>query len=169
MDTLNIGILAHVDAGKTTLTERILFEPASSRRSAASTKARRRPTPWSWSARGITIKSAVVSFQLNDLKVNLIDTPGHADFIAEVERSLRVLDGVVLVVSAVEGVQPQTRRLARAIRAAGLPLLIFVNKIDRSAPAVGGLLGEIAATLGIEVVPMGSVRRPRHEARASLR
>ena len=82
-------------------------------------------------ARGITIKSAVVSFQLNDLKVNLIDTPGHADFVAEVERSLRVLDGVVLVVSAVEGVQPQTRRLARAIRAAHLPLLIFVNKIDR--------------------------------------
>src|SRR4029078_10465117 len=82
-------------------------------------------------ARGITIQSAVVSFQLNARTVNLIDTPGHSDFVAEVERSLRVLDGVVLVISAVEGVQPQTRRLARAVRAAGLTLLIFVHKIHR--------------------------------------
>ncbi|MGH2616793.1 MAG: GTP-binding protein, partial [Thermomicrobiales bacterium] len=107
-------------------------------------------------ARGITITSAVVSFQLNELTVNLIDTPGHPDFIAEVERSLRVLDGVVLVVSAVEGVQAQTRRLARAVRAAGLPLLIFVNKIDRLGARGETLLEEICRKLKLRVVAMNA-------------
>ena len=132
MAIVNIGILAHVDAGKTSLTERILFETGVIKSVGSVDKGTTQTDTLELErARGITIKSAVVSFQLNDLKVNLIDTPGHADFVAEVERSLRVLDGVVLVVSAVEGVQPQTRRLARAVRAAGLPMLIFVNKIDR--------------------------------------
>ena len=81
--------------------------------------------------RGITIKSAVVSFVVGDVTVNLIDTPGHPDFIAEVERVLSVLDGAVLVVSAVEGVQAQTRVLMRALRRLRIPTLIFVNKIDR--------------------------------------
>src|SRR5439155_1983229 len=87
---------------------------------------------------------------------NLIDTPGHGDFVAEVERSLRALDGVVLVVSAVEGVQPQTRRLARAIRAAGLPLLIFVNKVDRLGARGEALLGEIRRKLRLRVVAMNA-------------
>ncbi len=132
MAIINIGILAHVDAGKTSLTERILFAtgviPAVGGVDKGTTQT---DTLELERARGITIKSAVVSFQLHSLKVNLIDTPGHPDFIAEVARSLGVLDGVVLVVSAVEGVQSQTRRLARAVRAAELPMLIFVNKIDR--------------------------------------
>ena len=132
MAIVNIGILAHVDAGKTSLTERILFETGVITSVGSVDKGTTQTDTLELErARGITIKSAVVSFQLNGLTVNLIDTPGHADFVAEVERSLRVLDGVVLVVSAVEGVQPQTRRLARAVRAAGLPMLIFVNKIDR--------------------------------------
>jgi small GTP-binding protein len=104
MAIINIGILAHVDAGKTSLTERILFQtgviPAIGSVDKGTTQT---DTMELERARGITIRSAVVSFQLDDLKVNLIDTPGHADFVAEVERSLRVLDGVVLVVSAVEG------------------------------------------------------------------
>ena len=99
----------------------------------------------------------MVSFEVNGTVVNLIDTPGHPDFIAEVERVLDVLDGVVLVVSAVEGVQPQTRVLMRTPRL-GLPVLVFVNKIDRRGARSEALLGEIAAKLGIEVVPMGSVR-----------
>src|SRR5207245_4710101 len=85
-----------------------------------------------------------------------IDTPGHADFVAEVERSLRVLDGVVLVVSAVEGVQTQTRRLARAIRSARLPMLMFVNKIDCLGARGEALLGEIRRKRRLRAVAMNT-------------
>ena len=157
MAIVNIGILAHVDAGKTSLTERILFETGAIRAVGSVDKGTTQTDSLELErARGITIKSAVVSFQLNALKVNLIDTPGHGDFIAEVERSLRVLDGVVLVVSSVEGVQPQTRRLARAILAAGLPLLIFVNKIDRLGARGAALIEDIRRTLQLRVVVMNA-------------
>src|SRR6478752_2887104 len=159
MRTLNLGILAHVDAGKTSLTERLLHAAGvidevgsvdeGTTQSDTMTLERRR---------GITIKSAVVSFVIDDVTVNLIDTPGHPDFIAEVERVLNVLDGAVLVVSAVEGVQAQTRVLMRTLRRLGLPVLIFVNKIDRSGARAQALLGEITAKLSIDVVSMGSVR-----------
>src|SRR5919106_4212907 len=130
--TLNLGILAHVDAGKTSLTERLLYAAGVidqvGRVDAGNTHT---DTLDLERARGITIKSAVVSFVLGDLTVNLIDTPGHPDFIAEVERALSVLDGAVLVISAVEGVQVQTRVLMRALQRLDVPTLIFVNKIDR--------------------------------------
>ena len=139
MRTLNLGILAHVDAGKTTLTERLLFAAgvidevgsvdAGSTQTDSLALERQR---------GITIKSAVVSFVVGDTTVNLIDTPGHPDFIAEVERVLGVLDGAVLVVSAVEGVQPQTRILMRTLQRLGIPTLLFVNKVDRAAPGTSG-------------------------------
>ena len=159
MDTLNLGILAHVDAGKTSLTERLLYAAGvidhvgrvDDGDTQTDTLALER-------RRGITIKSAVVSFEVDGTVVNLIDTPGHPDFIAEVERVLDVLDGVVLVVSAVEGVQAQTRVLMRTLRRLGLPVLIFVNKIDRSGARSEALLGEIAAKLSIDVVSMGYVR-----------
>jgi ribosomal protection tetracycline resistance protein len=157
MAIVTIGILAHVDAGKTTLTERILFHtgviPALGSVDKGTTQT---DTLALERARGITIQSAVVSFRLNDLTVNLVDTPGHPDFIAEVERALRVLDGVVLVVSAVEGVQSQTRRLARAVRAAGLPLLVFVNKVDRVGARGEALLEEMRRKLLLRVVPMNA-------------
>jgi len=157
MAIVNIGILAHVDAGKTTLTERILFETGVIKTVGSVDKGTTQTDTMELErARGITIRSAVVSFQLNQLKVNLIDTPGHSDFVAEVERSLRVLDAVVLVVSAVEGVQPQTRRLARAIRAANLPLIIFVNKIDRPGARGSDLLDDIRHKLKLRVVAMNS-------------
>src|SRR5262245_40701853 len=157
MAIVNIGILAHVDAGKTSLTERILFETGVIRAVGSVDKGTTQTDTLELErARGITIKSAVVSFQLHDLKVNLIDTPGHADFVAEVERSLRVLDGVVLVVSAVEGVQAQTRRIARAVRAAGLPLLIYVNKIDRLGARGELLLADIRRKLDLRVVAMNA-------------
>jgi ribosomal protection tetracycline resistance protein len=130
--TLNLGIVAHVDAGKTTLTERLLHaagvidEVGSVDKGTTQTDS----LPLE-QQRGITIKAAVVSFELGDVTINLIDTPGHPDFIAEVERVLSVLDGAVLVVSAVEGVQPQTRILMRALRRLRIPTLIFVNKLDR--------------------------------------
>ena len=157
MAVVTLGILAHVDAGKTSLTERILFEtgviPSVGSVDKGTTQT---DTLELERARGITIKSAVVSFQLNNLTVNLIDTPGHADFVAEVERSLRVLDGVVLVIPAVEGVQPQTRRLARAVRAASLPMLIFINKIDRLGARGETLLADVRRVLKLRVVAMNA-------------
>src|ERR687894_2707236 len=133
MRTLNLGIVAHVDAGKTTLTERLLHAAgvidAIGRVDAGNTQT---DTLTLERQRGITIKSAVVSFVIDDVTVNLIDTPGHPDFIAEVERVLGVLDGAVLVVSAVEGVQAQTLVLMRALQRLHVPTLIFVNKIDRA-------------------------------------
>ena len=157
MAIVNIGIVAHVDAGKTSLTERILFETGVIASVGSVDKGTTQTDTMELErTRGITIQSAVVSFHLHALKVNLIDTPGHADFVAEVERSLRVLDGVVLVVSSVEGVQPQTRRLARAIRAAGLPMLIFVNKIDRLGARGEALLEDIRYKLHLRVVAMNA-------------
>ena len=155
---LNLGILAHVDAGKTTLTERLLYEagvleqPGSVDRGTTLTDSlalERR--------RGITIRSAVASFAVGDVHVNLIDTPGHPDFIAEVERVLNVLDGAVLVLSAVEGVQPQTRILFRALRRLGVPTVFFVNKIDRMGADADRVLDAIEARLTPNVVAVGMV------------
>src|SRR5216110_1310430 len=145
MRTLNLGILAQVDAGKTSLTERLLHsagvideigsvDDGSTQTDSLALERQR----------GITIKSAVVSFTINGVAVNLIDTPGHPDFIAEVERVLSVLDGAVLVVSAVEGVQAQTRVLMRALQRLAVPTLIFVNKIDRRGARDDGVLAAIA-------------------------
>jgi ribosomal protection tetracycline resistance protein len=111
MQSLNLGILAHVDAGKTSLTERLLYAAGVIDRLGSVDRGDTQTDSLALEQRrGITIKSAVASFPIaDDLTVNLIDTPGHPDFIAEVARVLRVLDGAVLVLSAVEGVQPQTR------------------------------------------------------------
>jgi ribosomal protection tetracycline resistance protein len=161
MEIINIGILAHVDAGKTSLTERILYETGViSSIGSVDKGTTRTDTMEIERARGITIRSAVVSFNLGGLKVNLIDTPGHGDFVAEVERSLGVLDAVILVVSAVEGVQSQTRRLARAIREAGLPMVIFVNKIDRIGARPERVLEDVRVKLGIRVVAMNRSSNP---------
>src|ERR1017187_5300360 len=114
---LNLGILAHVDAGKTTLTERLLFDAGViSEIGSVDAGPTQTDSLTLERQRGITIRSAVASFGLGDLVVNLIDTPGHPDFIAEVERVLSVLDGAVLVISAVEGVQGQTRVLMRTLQ-----------------------------------------------------
>src|SRR5215470_3022003 len=105
--------------------------------------------------RGITIKSAVVSFTIDDVPVNLIDTPGHPDFVAEVERVLVVLDGVVLVLSAVEGVQSQTLVLMRALERLRTPALLFVNKTDRAGADPERVLREIRERLTPAAVPVG--------------
>ncbi|HEX2357084.1 MAG TPA: translation factor GTPase family protein [Micromonosporaceae bacterium] len=161
MRTLNLGILAHIDAGKTSLTERLLYaagvidevgsvDDGSTQTDSLALERQR----------GITIKSAVVSFVIDDVTINLIDTPGHPDFIAEVERVLNVLDGVVLVVSAVEGVQAQTRVLMRALQRLRIPTLIFVNKIDRAGAHYEASLRSISDKLSAAAVPMGSIRSP---------
>src|SRR4249919_2201584 len=156
MRTLNLGILAHVDAGKTTLTERLLYtagvidEPGRVDDGTTQTDSLALERQ-----RGITIKSAVASFVIDDLTVNLIDTPGHPDFIAEVDRVLGVLDGAVLVISAVEGVQPQTRILMRALQRLRVPALMFVNKIDRRGADDERVLRAISQRLTPAIVAMG--------------
>ncbi|MER6136522.1 translation factor GTPase family protein [Streptomyces sp. NPDC001815] len=158
MHTLNLGILAHVDAGKTSLTERLLHtagiideigsvDDGSTQTDSLALERQR----------GITIKSAVVSFEIDDVTVNLIDTPGHPDFIAEVERVLSVLDGAVLVISAVEGVQAQTRVLMRTLRRLRIPTLVFVNKIDRRGADTDRVLRSVSERLTEAIVPMGLV------------
>jgi len=155
MRILNLGILAHVDAGKTSLTERILFETGVIRSVGRVDRGTTQTDSMDLERqRGITIRSAVVSFQLGDLTVNLIDTPGHADFVAEVERSLLALDAVVLVISAVEGVQAQTRRLLRVVRELGLPVIVFINKIDRMGARVDEVLADIRTKLDLRVLPL---------------
>ncbi len=155
--TAQLGILAHVDAGKTTLTERLLYSAGVIAEVGSVDKGTTRTDSLALEQqRGITIKSAVVSFPIDDVTVNLIDTPGHPDFIAEVERVLSVLDGCVLVLSAVEGVQPQTRILMRALQRLEVPTLLFVNKIDRAGADPERVLDEIEQRLTPDVVPMGS-------------
>ena len=160
MTYLNLGILAHVDAGKTSLTERLLYaagiidtvgsvDNGSTQTDSLALERQR----------GITIRSAVATLALGDTTVNVIDTPGHPDFIAEVERVLAVLDGAVLVVSAVEGVQPQTRVLMRTLQRLRIPTLIFVNKIDRRGAQDSAVLRSIAERLTPNIVAMGSVSR----------
>lgn len=157
MNVLNIGIVAHVDAGKTSLTERLLFTAgvidAMGSVDAGSTQTDSLALE---RQRGITIKSAVVSFVINDVTINLIDTPGHPDFIAEVERVLSVLDGAVLVISAVEGVQAQTRVLMRALQRLHIPTLLFINKIDRNGAQDERVLQSIAEKLTTAIISMGS-------------
>jgi ribosomal protection tetracycline resistance protein len=156
--TLNLGILAHVDAGKTTLTERLLYGAGVIDEVGSVDKGTTQTDSLALERqRGITIRSAVVSFAIDGVTVNLIDTPGHPDFIAEVERVLAVLDGAVLVVSAVEGVQPQTRILMRALQRLRIPALIFVNKIDRAGADCERVLEEVQHKLTPAVVAMTAV------------
>lgn len=159
MTTINIGIVAHVDAGKTSLTERILYETnvikEVGRVDSGSTQTDSMELE---RQRGITIKASVVSFFIDDVKVNVIDTPGHADFIAEVERSFRVLDGAILVISAVEGVQAQAKILMRILQKLNIPTILFVNKIDRSGANTERVVKQIKTILSNEASPFYSVQ-----------
>ncbi len=161
MRTLTLGILAHVDAGKTSLTERLLFHAGVIRTlGGVDTGDTQTDTLALERERGITIRSAVASFSAAGTRINLLDTPGHPDFIAEVERVLGVLDGAVLVVSAVEGVQAQTRVLMRALARLKVPIIIFVNKIDRRGADDGAALANLRARLTPAIVPMGQAVEP---------
>lgn len=158
MKSLNLGILAHVDAGKTSLTERLLFNAGITNTLGSVDSGTTQTDSLALEQkRGITIKSAVASFVIGNLKVNLIDTPGHPDFIAEVERALSVLDAVILVVSAVEGIQPQTRVLMRTLKKMRIPVIIFINKIDRMGAQSDELLEDIRAKLFSNTIAINSV------------
>nr|WP_208752056.1 GTP-binding protein [Bacillus cereus] len=158
MTTINIGIVAHVDAGKTSLTERIFYETNVIKEIGRVDIGNTQTDSMELERqRGITIKASVVSFFIDDVKVNVIDTPGHADFIAEVERSFRVLDGAILVISAVEGVQAQTKILMRTLQKLNIPTILFVNKIDRRGANSEKVVKQIKTILSNEAFPFYSV------------
>lgn len=155
---ISIGVLAHIDAGKTSLTERLLFETGViDQLGTVDDGTTQTDTNDIERRRGITIRAAVTSFAHRGQQVDVIDTPGHSEFVAEVQRALAVLDGVVLVISAVEGIQAHTKVLMSTLRRMQMPTLIFVNKIDRSGANAETVLRDIAAWLDIDVVPMSEV------------
>ena len=140
----NIGIFAHVDAGKTTLSEQLLAHAGAIRtKGRVDSGTAHTDTLPVERRRGISVKATFVSFRHKDVQVNLIDTPGHVDFSAEVERSLWALDGAILVVCAVEGVQPQTELLYSALREQNIPVIFFINKIDRAGADADRVLAQI--------------------------
>ena len=153
MKIINIGVLAHVDAGKTTLTESLLYTSGAIAESGSvDTGTTRTDTTFLERQRGITIQTAVTSFQWKDIKVNIIDTPGHMDFLAEVYRSLSVLDGAILLISARDGVQAQTRILFHALNKMGIPTIFFINKIDQNGIDLSTVYQDIKEKLSMEII-----------------
>ena len=151
----NIGIMAHIDAGKTTTTERILFYTGKIHRIGEIDDGM---ATMDWMAqeqeRGITIQSAAITTTWRDYQINIIDTPGHVDFTAEVERSLRVLDGAVAVLCAVGGVQPQTETVWHQADQYKVPRLCFVNKMDRTGADFFGAMKDVNEKFGAVCVPL---------------
>src|SRR5512137_2564609 len=151
----NIGIIAHIDAGKTTTTERILFYTGKTYRMGNVDEG---TTVTDWMVqereRGITIVSAAVSAEWKGYQINLIDTPGHIDFTAEVQRSLRVLDGGVVVFDAVQGVEPQSETVWRQADRYGVPRICFANKMDRVGASYDNTIESIKHRLGARPIAM---------------
>ena len=151
----NIGIIAHIDAGKTTTTERILFYTGKTYRIGSVDDG---TTVTDWMAqereRGITIVSAAVTAEWKDYQFNIIDTPGHIDFTAEVQRSLRVLDGGVVVFDAVQGVEPQSETVWRQADRYLVPRICFINKMDRMGASFERSVQSIIDRLGANPIPM---------------
>jgi elongation factor G len=151
----NVGVMAHIDAGKTTVTERILFFTGK-RHKLGEVHDGEAKMDWmiQEQERGITITSAATTTYWRDHRINVIDTPGHVDFTAEVERSLRVLDGTVALFCAVGGVQPQAETVWRQADKYGVPRIAFVNKMDRTGADFGRVVEEIRQELGANAVPV---------------
>ncbi len=151
----NVGITAHIDAGKTTVTERILFFTGKSHKIG---EVHDGEAAMDWMVqeqeRGITITSAATTAYWKGHRVNIIDTPGHVDFTAEVERSLRVLDGTVALFCAVGGVQPQAETVWRQAEKYNVPRLAFINKMDRTGADFDGVVKEIQDELGANAIPV---------------
>ena len=151
----NIGVIAHIDAGKTTVTERILFYTGKTHR-IGSVDDGTTVTDWmdQERERGITIVSAAVSAEWKGYQINIIDTPGHIDFTAEVQRSLRVLDGGVIIFDAVQGVEPQSETVWRQADRYGVPRLCFINKMDRAGASFERTLDMVQKRLGANPIPL---------------
>src|SRR4030081_2701986 len=151
----NIGIMAHIDAGKTITTERILYYTGRTHKIG---EVHEGTATMDWleqeQERGITITSAATTCQWRDTTINIIDTPGHVDFTAEVERSLRVLDGAVVVFSAVEGVEAQSETVWRQATKYSAPRLCFINKMDRIGAEFDRVFAEISERLESHPIPV---------------
>ncbi|MFC1807703.1 elongation factor G [Candidatus Omnitrophota bacterium] len=151
----NIGIMAHIDAGKTTLTERVLFYTGRSHKLG---EVHEGEAQMDWmkqeQERGITITSAATTCQWKDHRINIIDTPGHVDFTVEVERSLRILDGAVAIFCAVGGVEPQSETVWHQSNKYEVPKLAFVNKMDRVGADFFSVIKNIEDDLGANVIPL---------------
>jgi elongation factor G len=154
-NTRNIGIMAHIDAGKTTATERILFYTGITHKIG---EVHDGTATMDWmeqeQERGITITSAATTCFWKDLRINIIDTPGHVDFTAEVERSLRVLDGAICLLGSVEGVEPQTETVWRQGDKYKVPRIVFVNKMDRVGADYFRCIDMIKGRLKANAVPV---------------
>lgn len=149
----NIGVLAHVDAGKTTITEQLLYKSGTVRALGSVDKGTAHTDSLEVEQqRGISVKAAAANLTWKGVEINIIDTPGHVDFSAEVERALSILDGAVIVISAVEGVQPQTEVYFKALQAMHIPTLFFINKVDRAGASVEKVLGDIHKSLSKDAV-----------------
>ncbi|MBR6767569.1 MAG: GTP-binding protein [Clostridia bacterium] len=152
--TRSIGIFAHVDSGKTTLSERLLTIAGAIRKTGSVDHGTAHTDRLDVERRrGISVQSACAPLQWKGARINLIDTPGHSDFAAEIERSMWVLDAAVLLVSGPDGVQPQAELLIKNLRAQRIPTLIFVNKMDRCMAAPEELAAEIRKKLDSRIVP----------------
>lgn len=148
----NIGILAHVDAGKTSLTEQLLYLTGAIRNPGRVDHCNTRTDTLALEReRGITIKSMSTSYNYRGQKINIVDTPGHVDFVAEVERSMLLLDGAILVISAREGVQSHTKLLFNALKRMEVPTLIFINKIDRMGVDIEKVITAIRTQLSPDI------------------
>ncbi|MCB2289871.1 TetM/TetW/TetO/TetS family tetracycline resistance ribosomal protection protein [Clostridium sp. CS001] len=151
----NIGIVAHVDAGKTTVTEQLLYQSGSSRSLGNVNKGTTHTDSMEIERqRGISVKSSEIDLTFNNTNIYLIDTPGHIDFIGEVERSIGVLDGAVVVVSCVEGVQPQTQIYFDALAQMNIPTIFFINKLDRPGSDPTKVVADIKNSLTNKLVPV---------------
>src|SRR5579872_4575819 len=152
--TRNIGIIAHIDAGKTTTTERILFYTRKIHRIG---EVHEGAATMDWMEqereRGITITSAATTTFWNNHRINIIDTPGHVDFTVEVERSLRVLDGGVVVLDGVAGVEPQSEKVWRQADKYNVPRFVFANKMDRTGADFWRCVSMLKERLGANAVP----------------
>ena len=157
----NIGLAAHIDAGKTTTTEHMLFYTGRVHKIGEVDEG---STTTDWmiqeKERGITIVSAVTYCNWKDCRINIIDTPGHVDFTAEVERSMRVLDGLIVVFDAVGGVQPQSETVWRQANKYSVPRIAYINKMDRTGASFFGVAEKIEERLGVKTLllqmPIGS-------------
>src|SRR3982750_1024606 len=153
------AIISHPDAGKTTLTEKLLlFGGAINLAGQVKAKGERRNTRSDWMKiereRGISVVTSVMTFEFQDLVFNLLDTPGHEDFSEDTYRTLTAVDSAVMVIDAAKGIEPQTRKLFEVCRLRSVPIITFVNKVDREGREIFETLDEIADMLALDVVPM---------------
>ena len=155
---ITLGIFAHANAGKTTITEHLLYHTKVideiGRVDSGNTVTDDMKVE---QERGITVRDSIVSFELNDKTIQLIDTPGHVDFSAEVERAISVLDGAVLVISGVEGLEAQTYTIYRALKEKNVPVILFINKMDRKGADYDKVLSELKNNLNIPILPLTHV------------